>query len=119
MRPTTFSRPSILTLRANASRTRSSLLLATRSVKNRIGYAGRFCGVGGAGAASGARARLTLAEDLFPPGDLEDVDKVEQAVEQQVVQEQHQRDREHEDDDDLRRADQVFLAGPVDLLHLP
>src|SRR4051812_24699392 len=33
IRPTFVSRPSILTLRANASRTRSSLLLATRRTK--------------------------------------------------------------------------------------
>ena len=34
IRPTVASLPSILTLRKSASRTRSSLLLATRSVKN-------------------------------------------------------------------------------------
>src|SRR5579859_2762645 len=93
MRPTTVSRPSILTLRARASRTRSSLLLATRRTKNCIGYVSSEHG-------------------------LQHADQVEKPTEQQITAEQIHRDQEHEHDDDLGRSDQFFSRGPVDLLHL-
>src|SRR5688572_21905001 len=97
MRPTVASLPSILTLRSNASRTRSSLLLATRSVKNCMA--------------------VVIRSGLDRLG-LQHADEIEEETEDDIEREKQKRDQEHEDDDDFGRTDQLPAAGPVDLLHL-
>src|SRR6266480_5894328 len=97
IRPTCVSRPSILTFRANFSRTWSSLLLATRRTKNCI---------------FGIRAKSGEG------GLMQHFDQIEQVREKQINEEKEKRDQEHEDDDHFGRADDLAAAGPVDLLHL-
>src|SRR5881394_934221 len=97
MRPTCVSRPSILTFRANFSRTWSSLLLATLRTKNCI---------------FGVRAKSGEG------GLVKHFDQIEQIREKQIDEEKKKRDQEHEDDHHFGRADDLAAAGPVDLLHL-
>src|SRR5258706_997255 len=97
IRPTCVSRPSILTFRANFSRTWSSLLLATRRTKN--------CMCFGARGESGER------------GLVQNFDHPEKPREKQIDEKEKNRHDEHERDDHLGRADDFLSAGPVHLLH--
>src|SRR5438105_4472520 len=124
MRPTNSSRPSILTFRANFSRTWSSLLLATRSVKSCIWRSlllprPRYSG----GEGRGEGGNLGLIETPPHPNplprstggegtsrgsperpELEHVDQLEEVPEDRVEGEQQHANQEHEEDDDLGRA---------------
>src|SRR5687767_1514258 len=119
MRPTMSSSPSIFTLRTRASRTRSSLLLATRRTKKFILSLFGFAPASGVAAAAAAAAVVSvLMGSILERLILQHVDHVKEVSEDHVDREQEERDQEHERDHDFRRADQVFAARPVHLLHL-
>src|SRR5687767_8235322 len=130
MRPTVPSAPSIFTLRANFSRTASSLLLATRRTKNcmrNVSLNGPVYACVSIDAAPGRRIEVRSAKETVEQVtnsrhverlDPQHLDGPEERLEGLVDHPQQGGDHQHEADHHLGRTDQLLAAGPVDLLHL-